>query len=687
MPRKKIIYYRRNIKEIIERRFNVIIGFVVIAFSCLAIGLMILQVGNKEKYQEKLKDATEKVISSDSVPRGRIYDRNYNLLVDNVGKKTIYYQKPKGVKESDELKLAYEVAKIIDVPFDKLYKTNLKEFWLANNEEAAKKKITDAEYQQYEERKLTASDIRKLKIERITDEELSVYGDLDKEAAYIYYLMNKGYAYDEKIIKDENVTDGEYAYISENGSHYKGFSTKLEWERKYLYGDVLKGLLGNISNSNQGIPYELKQTYLKKGYSLNDRVGLSNLEYQYEDLLKGQKSMYKINADNSLELLKQGIRGKDIVLSIDINLQIEAEKIMEAEMLKAKKEPNTDFYNKSFVIISNPNTGEILAYVAKQIVLKDGTYQFYDFTPHMATTTVTVGSVIKGASMSVGFKTGAISIGTRLLDQCIKLKNTPTKCSWREGLGVLDDVGALKVSSNSYQFQIAMKVAGVAYRYNMPLVVDPKAFDTYRNMFNQYGLGVKTGIDVPLESMGYRGGSDVSGHLLDFSIGQYDTYTPLQLSQYINTLANGGRRIQLHFLKEIHAQTMTDKIGNLESTFNPEVYNTVDLDKKYIDRVRYGFSQVMGSGGLGIGYMGNVPNPAGKTGTSQSFVDSDNDGRVDKETISNTFAGYYPADNPVMSIVTISPDISNRYHNSTYNTTVNKRIASQISQKFFDIYK
>lgn len=686
MSRKKIMYYRRNMKEIIEKRFNIIIGFIVIAFSCLAMGLIILQIGNKEKYLEKLKDATEKVISSDSVPRGRIYDRNYNLLVDNVGKKTIYYQKPKGVTKADEIDLAYEVAKIIDVPFDKLAKTNLKEFWLANNDAAGKKKITDEEYQQYEERRLTSSDIQKLKLDRITDQELSVYNDLDKEAAYIYYLMNKGYAYDEKIIKDENVTDQEYAQISENGSRYKGFKTKLEWERKYLYGDVLKGVLGSISDNNQGIPYELKQKYLAKGYSLNDRVGLSNLEYQYEDILKGQKNMYKVNADNSLELLKQGTRGKDIVLSIDINLQIEVEKIMEAEMLKAKKEPNTDYYNRSYVIVGNPQTGEILAYAAKQIAFKDGEYKFYDYTSHLSTTTVTVGSVIKGASMSVGFKTGAIDIGTKLLDQCIKLKNTPAKCSWREGLGVLDDVGALKVSSNSYQFQIAMRVAGVSYRYNMPLVVDPKAFDVYRSMFRQYGLGVQTGIDLPLESTGYKGGSNVSGHLLDFSIGQYDTYTPLQLSQYINTLANGGKRVQLHFLKEIHAQTMTDSIGNLESSFNPEVYNNVDLDKKYIDRIRYGFSQVMSSG-LGVGYMGNVPNPAGKTGTAQSFVDSDNDGKVDKETITNTFAGYYPADNPVMSIVTISPDISHRYHNSTYNTTVNKRIASQISEKFFEIYK
>lgn len=684
MSKRNISYYRRNIKNIIDWRFNIVTFLVIISFAILAINLITLQIGQKEYYQEKLRKATEKIVYSNSVPRGRIYDRNYKLLVDNIGKKAIYYKKPKGIKVQEEIDLAYKMAEILDMPFGKLYEINLKEFWLANNQEAGRKKITAEEYRAFNERKLSSSDLQKLKLERITALELSVYQDIDKEAAYIYYLMNKGYAYDEKIIKKENVTDKEYAHISENSHLYNGFNTKLEWEREYIYGDVLKGILGTVSES--GIPYEDKDKYLKKGYSLNDRVGLSNLEYQYEDLLKGNKNVYRIKSDNSLELIKQGIRGKDIVLSIDIDLQLEVEKIMEEEMLKAKSEPNTDYYNKSFVIISNPHTGEILAYAGKQIVFKDGGYTFYDYTPYMATTTVTVGSVIKGSSMTVGYNTGAISIGTRMLDECIKIKNTPLKCSWRNGLGVLSDIDALRMSSNSYQFKIAMKVGGANYQYNGPLVINPTAFDIYRNTFKEFGLGVKTGIDLPLESIGIKGGNDVAGHLLDFAIGQYDTYTPLQLSQYINTIANGGSRIGLHFLKEVHGETMSDEIGNLESSYEPVIYNKVTTDPKYLNRIREGFYAVIATG-LGRGFMGSVPKPAGKTGTSQSFIDSDGDGKVDKETISNTFAGYFPADNPIMSIVTISPDISHRYNKSTYNTPINKRITAKISDKFFDIYK
>jgi cell division protein FtsI/penicillin-binding protein 2 len=687
MNKRGRFYFKPNIKEINNKRFNVITFFIIISFSFLSLFLIIVQVGEEHEYKSKLTKATEKIVSSNSVPRGRIYDRNYNILVDNVGKKTIYYKKPKGVKVSEEIDLAYKMVDIIDVSYNKLYKINLKEFWLVNNQELGNKKVTNEEYKKYSERKLSSTDLKKLKLERITDEELNAYNERDKEAAYIYYLMNKGYSYDEKIIKDVDVTDKEYAYISENANLYNGFNTKLEWERYYPYGDVLKGVLGSISDSSRGIPYELKASYLKNGYALNDRVGLSNLEYQYENLLKGVKSIYKINSDNSKELLHHGVRGNDIVLSIDINLQLTVENIIKEEMIKAKKETNTEYYNKSFVIISNPNNGEILAYAAKQIAFKDGEYVFYDYTPYISTTTVTVGSVIKGASMSVGYNTGAISIGTRMLDECIKLKNTPAKCSWTNGLGMLDDIRALQVSSNSYQFKIAMKVGKANYRYNTALVIDPKAFDAYRNTFAEFGLGVKTGIDLPLEGTGYKGDNTVSGHLLDFAIGQYDTYTPLQLIQYINTIASGGKRIGLHFLKEIHGETLTNEIGPLESVYEPKIYNTLNMEQKYIDRIRYGFSMVMSPGGLGKGYMGNVPSPAGKTGTSQSFIDSDGDGKIDKETISNTFAGYFPSTNPIMSIISISPDVSHIYTNSTYRTMINKRITSKISEKFFDIYK
>jgi cell division protein FtsI/penicillin-binding protein 2 len=651
-------------------------------FSILSIRLFFVQIINAKENKERLEILTLKLVDGNSSPRGRIYDRNYNLLVDNVGEKVIYYKKEKNISVKEEINIAKDLAEILDIKYDNINDNILKDFWIANNKELANNKINAEEWDLLAKRKITNYDIEKLKKERITEEELK---DVDREVAYIFYLMNKGYSYEEKIIKNDNVTDTEYAYIAENLYRLKGVGVKLEWKRKYLYGSTLRGLLGTVSTQSQGIPLEYKDYYLKKGYSLNDRVGLSNLEYQYEDLLKGKKAKYK-EVNGRLELYEDGMRGHDIVLSIDINLQLEVEKIIEEEMLKAMKEKNTEYFNKNFVIISDPNTGEILAMASKQVIRGNGEYKIYDYSPYISTTPIVVGSVVKGASMTVGYKTGAIEIGTKMLDECIKIKSTPEKCSWRSGLGVLDDIAALKLSSNSYQFKIAMKVSGNNYYYNMPLVIKNDAYNIYRTTFKQYGLGVKTEIDLPKESIGYVGGSSVAGHLLDYAIGQYDTYTPIQLAQYINTIANSGSRLKLNLLKEVHKPTNGEEIGELLYKVEPKELNKVGIDMKYLKRIQEGFKAVMSSGGLGVNYMDSKYNPAGKTGTAQSFYDSDFDGVIDKETYTSTFIGYAPFDNPKMSVVVASPDVSHIY-GPDYRSSVNMRITKKVVDKYFDIFK
>ena len=108
--------------------------------------------------------------------------------------------------------------------------------------------------------------------------------------------------------------------------------------------------------------------------------------------------------------------------------------------------------------------------------------------------------------MLIGYKYNAISIGEKLKDECIKIKATPEKCSWRT-LGYINDINALAYSSNVYQYKIAIKVGNGNYQHNKGLKIDESAFDKYRDMYHQFGLGVKTGIDLPVESLGYAGKS------------------------------------------------------------------------------------------------------------------------------------------------------------------------------------
>lgn len=671
----------KYLKEIIEKRFNIVTIILVVLFIIVGGRLFYLQVLNSTYYAEKLAYVSEKTIESTSAPRGRIYDRNNNLLVDNEAVKTIYYKKEKGVSAKEEIELSYIIAENLDIDYSNLNDDRLKTFYYDNNYEECRKKITDEEWELYEKRKLDDDNIKDLIYERL-DEEIKQYNELDKEAAYIYYLMNKGYSYAEKIIKNENVTEQEYAYISENIDNLKGFNTKLDWERIYLYGDVFKTMLGTVSSNSQGIPSELAEEYLEKGYSLDDRVGISYLEYQYEDYLKGTKATYKLLSDNSYELLSEGKRGNDIVLTIDINLQKYLEEVLTEEVLAAKNEAGTKYYNRSFAIISDPNSGEILAMGGKQVLENEnGERYVVDYTPGIVTLPVTPGSVVKGASMMVGYKYGAIDIGTVINDECIKIKDTPEKCSWRT-MGYIDDIYALQYSSNVYQYKIAISVGKGTYEYNKALSLEEEAFQKYRDMYAEFGLGKKTGIDLPVESLGYMGTSKLPGHLLDFSIGQYDTYTPIQLSQYINTIANSGKRLKPYLLKEVYTASDNDEqFGSLVYKASTTVLGELSVEDKYIDRVREGFSAVV-TNGLGYGYMGNYTNSAGKTGTSQSFIDTDGDGTVDTETITSSFVGYSPSDNPQMSIVVVSPDISIP---DSSQSMVTKRISAKLVNKFFEL--
>jgi len=672
----------KYLPEIMEKRFNIIIVLIAIFFTIIGCRLFYIQIIKTDVYNDNLLSMSEKIIESSSAPRGRIYDRNYNLLVDNEGIKTIYYKKPNDVTTLGEIELAYTIAKNLKIDYSKVNDERLKNFYYKGHYDECRSKITDKEWKLYSERKLDDSDIIDLIFERL-DDEIIKNKKIDKEAAYVYYLMNKGYSYSEKIIKNVNVTEEEYAYVSENIDNLNGFNTKLDWERTYLYGDIFKTILGSVSSNTQGIPAELADTYLKKGYSLDDRVGISYLEYQYEDYLKGTKTTYKLLSDNSYMLLSEGKRGNDIVLTIDIKLQKYLEKVLTEEVLKAKKEKGTKYYDHSFVVISDPNTGEILAMSGKKLVKKKGKYVVVDYTPGVLTLPVTPGSVVKGASMMVGYKYKAIDIGSVIYDECLKIKNTPEKCSWRT-MGNINDIYALQYSSNVYQYKIAIKVGKGNYRYNEGLRLDEKAFKKYRDMYAEFGLGVKTGIDLPVESLGYSGSSKLPGHLLDFSIGQYDTYTPIQLSQYINTIANGGSRLKPYLLKEVYsASDNGDKFGSLIYKAKTTVQGELSVKDKYIKRVQEGFNKVVTSG-LGYGYMGKYTNSSGKTGTSESFIDTDNDGVVDTETITSSFVGYSPSKKPKMSIVVVSPDIS--VPNAS-QSAVTKRITAKMVNKYFALNK
>lgn len=683
----KYKYYKKrvNIEEIIEKRYKILVIIIIIIMALLLSTLFYVQIIRNRYYSDKLNTLTVNIIEGDSTPRGRIYDRNGNIIVDNTSVKTIYYKKPNNITTKEEIETAYKVAEYIEVNYKKLTEKQLKKFWILNNKEEANKRIKDKEWEDYENRKLTLDDIDALKLERVHDEDIKDYEDIDKEACYIYNLMNKGYYYTEKVIKKEDVTDEEYAKIAENINTLSGVNVKLDWERYYPYGNTFKTILGSVSSSSSGVPYNLKEYYLEKDYALTDRVGTSYIEYQYEEYLKGTKATYQVNSDGSYTEITKGSRGNDIVLTIDIELQQAVEQILEEELIVAKGERYTEYFDKSYVVINDPNTGEILAMAGKQIIEnEDGSYSIYDYSPGVITGSVTPGSIVKGASHIVGYNTGSLQIGEVRKDECIKIAATPIKCSFRN-YGYIDDLAALKYSSNVYQFYTAIKVGKGNYSYNKPLKIDESAFDIYRDTFAEFGLGVKTGIDLPNESLGYEGSNRLSGLLLDFSIGQYDTYTPIQLSQYMSTIANDGVRLQPYLLKAVF-DSKEESLTKLIYETEVKELNKVNTEDKYLERVKEGFKLVTAPGGTGYGYVDYSYKPAGKTGTAQSFLDTDGDGIIDTATTTATFAAYAPYDDPEVVFTVISPDVAPEEVSYSNMSRVNTRISQKVSKKYFEIY-
>lgn len=664
--------------DLVNKRISIYIYVVIILFSGVLLGLFRVIYIDGGGYREKLVVLNNVIVEGESAPRGRIYDRNYKLLVDNIAIPTIVYKKVEGSTTKDEIDLAYKIIEKIDLPYQKLVLRNLKEFFLVTHEEICNSKITEEEWEKVERRLLTYQDIENLKISRISEDDLNILNESDKKAAYLYYLMRSGYSYQEKIIK-KDVTDEEYSYFAENECYGSGFYTEIRWGREYLYGDSFRQILGSVGS----ITRESKDYYVEKGYNLNEIVGVSYLEKQYEEYLRGTKSTFRKVTSTKLEELTGEKRGNDIVLTIDIDLQMKVEEILKEELKKAKREANTEFFNKSYVVIQEPDTGEVLAMSGVQIIRKNNEYKYVDVTSGILTDPMTPGSVVKGGSILVGYNTNSIKINEYITDECIKIKSTPAKCSSHK-IGRVNDIKALAESSNVYQFKIAIRVGKGNYRYDQPLKLDDKAFDIYRETFKELGLGVKTGIDLPIESLGYIGTKKDTNLLLNLAIGQYDTYTPIQLSQYITTLASNGNRVRPHLLKEVRSATSDESFGDVMFVFEPEVLNKVNTKQEYLDRVKEGFRAVV-SYGTGKNVMGSAPDPAGKTGTSESFLDTNQDGKIDTETVSNAFVGYAPASKPEMTITVTSPDVENPNTSISFHSYVNRRIAKEISNYYFSV--
>lgn len=636
-----------------------------LVFGIIFVRLFFLNVLNHESFAFLLQEKTEIYVEGDSAPRGRILDRNGVVLVDNMLVKRISYTKMNQITFLEEINLAKELMKYFEV--DEANEVELRNYYALLHEEEVAGYITDEERIMVKERKLESSMLDKWKRERINSDVLMSMSHEEKVIAKFYALMNTGYSYQNKVLlKDADAK----LVASIEEAKIPGIFVDYAWKRTYPYGELLRSIFGNIS---EGLPFDSKEEYLEKGYGLSDIVGISYLEQEYEEYLRGEKAIYLVNADKSLSLQKEAVRGNDIYLSIDINVQKKLDEVVKDTLINVKKLNNTEYLKETFAIMGDPNTGGILAMTGRRILENGRDISFQEITSDLILSSFTVGSIVKGASHTVGYLNGVIEPNKKIKDSCVKLYFVPEKCSYKE-LGYLDDISALKWSSNYYQFLTAIKLAGKRYTYNMKLDAGEEVFHKYREVFSMYGLGSKTGIDLPNEQVGMIGKNMSDDLLLNLAIGQYDTYTPVELLQYIQTIYGSGSRKKLSLMKEVRSPN-----DELLVSYEPQELSKISMDEGYYERIREGFRQVLYNG-TGSGYVRRDINAYGKTGTSESFYDSNNDGKVDTKTISSTFAMIGPSDNGDYSMVIVTPNLSHYDGVKDYTAPFNRYISTEMSE-------
>ncbi|EIT85178.1 penicillin-binding protein transpeptidase [Fictibacillus macauensis ZFHKF-1] len=657
---------KKKKKNHVPLRMNVLFLGVFLLFSVLIFRLGFVQIVDGEEYHRAVS-STENVTAKLDAPRGKIYDDTNQIAVDNKPIYSITYTRNQKTTPEEIDALAKKLSLYISKSTKSLTDRDKKDYFIYLHKKEMEKRVSASE-----RKKLSDKAYNQRLIDSVTKKDLASLTKKQLKVLAIKSEMMRGYALSPQRVK-MGATQEEIAVVSEHLNELPGVDVKPDAQRTYPFKGTFKELFGQVKS----IPENALSYYQSHGNDRTDLIGTSFIEAQYESLLRGKKSTMHYVTNKSGKPVgnpdeTDGTRGNDISLTVNLKLQKQVENIIE-KRLKQVKSGGTAYANRdlteAYVVMMNPKTGAILSMAGKQYNKDTGNYKN---APYGAVyNSFAMGSAVKGATVLTGLQSGAITPSTHFYDAPLVFGDGRKMKSFHS-LGNIGPVQALEASSNVYMWNIAMKLAG--YDYPHKRYIDKhveQAFRTLRNSYSQFGLGVSTGVDLPSEATGYNTGmSDQLAQAMFFAIGQFDTYTPLQMAQYVSTIANNGYRMQPHFLKEVREPSVKDgKLGKLLYKFEPNVLNRLEMPQRYIDVVQQGFRQVMiGSKGTAAGIFRNKTyNPAGKTGTAE----------VDKKSglDNKTLVSYAPYNNPEVAISVVVPKIREGQTNS--------EIASDVLDTYF----
>ena len=552
-----------TVPEDVKQRLNWLLIFIIICFLILIISLWYLQMIKGEEFKQR---AVENCIRSlvEEAPRGRIYDRQEELLVTN---------RP------------VIVVSIIPAEVDDL-------------EELSK---------------------RLGKIIGVSSEEIS------------QIIKN----YRENPFKPVKILDdcetNKIVEIEERKDELKGVVLELKPRRDYLYHDLAAHSLGYVGE----IDKEELQQYNNSKLQGGDILGKAGLEKYYDDILRGEKGGKEVEVDASGQeitvlLYQKPVSGRDLVLTIDRDLQLYGENLLLGK--------------KGSIVISDPNTGEILALVnrpsfdpnlfANGISSSDwqrlSSDTDYPLTNRSIQGLYSPGSIFKVATAAAALEEGVTNIKRKIYcSGTFKLADRIFNCSKESGHGDLSIIDAIAHSCNVYFYTVG-KDLGI---------------ERFNKYMHKFGLEEKNSIDLPEEAIGtipspqwkQREIKEIwfPGDTINLSIGQgYLLLTPLSVHSLITTIAAEGEIYKLHLVKKIISAD-----GKILEEIKPEIHKKVNFSSDTFKIIKEGLRQTILKG---TGWRANIKELtlAGKTGTAQN---------PQGETHA-WFIGFAPYENPEVCI-------------------------------------
>lgn len=667
-------HQRVKLKSHIPFRLNLLFFGVFVLFTILILRLGYMQILKQEEYQAEV-NRTESTTITGSVARGEIYDAQLRKLVGNEAHNTITYTRGPSTSVSTMAEVSNKLAHVISLPNEDPFKSDnpdisirdMKDYFYAINREDVDNRVNVFLEENEDIDELDYSD----RLEFIEDKEIKDFSDVEKTAVAIFTKMNSAYALSTINVKSYDVTPDELSMVSENLDDLPGVGTGTNWERTYPEGNMMRSILGSVSNEQTGLPEANLREYLAKGYSRNDRVGVSYLEYQFEDVLSGSKSKIDTETNNQGEIINQtiqypGSKGDNLILSTDIEFQEQVEQIAENSLQK-----RIGLNDSIYLVALDPRNGDVLAITGKRIN-EEG--EIVDDALGTMTKAFEMGSSIKGATILAGYMDGVLDeTNNVMVDQPMTFQGSSRISSLfnMNGSRSLDEIGALKYSSNIYMSKIAMRMGDKwDYEPNQPLNFEAEeAITKLRYYYSHFGLGTETGVQLPNEMTGQQSDIQNPGSVLYQSFGQYDTYTPLQLAQYISTIANGGTRYAPRFVTEVRGtDSDTGEVGRLKTEITPRIMNTIDVTEEQMNKVQSGmYAAINEDHGLGpIFFEGSEYSVAGKTGTAQAAYWSEDPELRGTSVFNMTFTAYAPYETPeiaVAAVVPYLPNITSNYEN------------------------